>query len=105
MPREWARAWQLCRAGDSERMDKVQRVVEAYRAGTRAAGGKRSVACLKRALLQRGVIQCDAVAEGTPELARPDAERFDAMFEEVRALAGELLVPTWVTRDPGDTGA
>ncbi|MAE94276.1 MAG: hypothetical protein CL910_06415 [Deltaproteobacteria bacterium] len=102
LPREWARAWQLCRAGDAERMDRVQRVVEAYRAGTRAAGGKRSVACLKRALLQRGVISSDAVAEGTPALARPDAERFDEVFEEVCNLASELLVSTWVTPDlPG----
>ncbi len=101
MPREWARAWQLCRAGDAERMDRVQRVVEAFRVGTRAAGGKRTIACLKRALLARGVISSDAVAEGTPALARPDAERFDAMFEEVRGLAAELLVPTWVTPDLG----
>ena len=104
LPREWARAWQLCRAGDGERMDRAQRVLEAYRAGTRAAGGKRSVACLKRALLSRGVITSDAVAEGTPALARPDAERFDEVFAEVRELAAELLVPTWVTPefDRGD---
>ncbi len=99
MPREWARAWQLCRAGDGERMDRVQRVVDAYRVGTRAAGGKRSIACLKRALYTRGVIQSDAVAEGTPALTRPDAERFDEIFDEVRGLASELLVPTWVTPD------
>lgn len=104
LPREWARAWQLCRAGDAERMDSAQRVVDAYRVGTRAAGGKRSIACLKRALLQRGVISSDAVAEGTPALARPDAERFDAMFEDVRRLSAELLVPTWVTPDPGSSG-
>jgi len=100
LPREWARAWQLSRAGDGERMERVRRVVEAYRAGTRAAGGKRSIACLKRSLLARGVIRSDAVASGTPALARPDAERFDAMFAEVQELARELLVPTWVTQDP-----
>jgi dihydrodipicolinate synthase/N-acetylneuraminate lyase len=31
LPREWARAWQVCRAGDAERMDEVKRVLEAYR--------------------------------------------------------------------------
>jgi hypothetical protein len=81
-------------------MERVRRVVEAYRAGTRAAGGQRSIACLKRSLLARGVIGSDAVANGTPALARPDAERFDAMFAEVQELAHELLVPTWVTHDP-----
>jgi len=98
LPREWARAWQLCRAGDTERMDRVQQVLEAFSVGTHAAGGKRTIACLKRALLRLGVITSDAVAEGTPALARPDAERFDEVFEEVRGMARKLLVPTWVTR-------
>jgi len=102
LPREWARAWQLCRSGDGERMEQVRRVLEAFRAGTRAAGGKRSIACLKRALLHQGVVTSDVVAEGTPALARPDAERFDEVYEEVHALARELLVPTWVTRSPAD---
>ena len=100
LPREWARAWQVCRAGDAERMERVRRVLEAFRTGTRQAGGKRSVACLKRALLRLGVTSSEAVAPGSPELSRPDAERFDAVFEEVRALARELLTPTWVTQPP-----
>ncbi len=105
LPREWACAWQLCRAGDAERMSRVQRVLERFRVGTHAAGGKRSIACLKRALLRRGVISSDAVAEGTPALARPDAVRFDAVFEEVCELASEELVPTWVSREPLGAGA
>jgi len=102
MPREWARAWQLCRAGDGERMERVRGVLESFRSGTRSAGGKRSIACLKRALLNQGVIRSDAVAAGTPALARPDAERFDEVFEQVHAEARAQLVPTWVTRSPAD---
>jgi dihydrodipicolinate synthase/N-acetylneuraminate lyase len=105
LPREWARAWQVCRAGDGERMERVGRVLETFREGTRATGGKRAVACLKRALWRLGVIRSEAVAEGTPALARPDAERFDDLFERVRALARELLEPTWVTRAPRDREA
>ncbi|MDX1648399.1 MAG: dihydrodipicolinate synthase family protein [Myxococcota bacterium] len=100
LPREWARAWQVCRAGDEERMEGVRRVLEAFRDATRVAAGKRTVACLKRALLRQGVIACDAVAEGTPALLRHDAERFDALFDGVRELAAHELVPTWVTRAP-----
>jgi dihydrodipicolinate synthase/N-acetylneuraminate lyase len=100
MPREWARAWQVSRAGDEERMAGVERVIEAFRDATRVAAGKRTVACLKRALLRQGVIGSDAVADGTPALAGPDAERFDALFDEVRALARRELVDTWVTRAP-----
>ena len=44
------------------------------------------------------LITSDAVADGTPALARPDAERFDEVFEEVREMARQLLVATWVTR-------
>jgi dihydrodipicolinate synthase/N-acetylneuraminate lyase len=98
LPREWARAWQVCRAGDGERMERVRRVLLAFRDGTRATGGKRAVACLKRALLRDGVIRSDAVADGTPALARPDAERFDEVWGRVRALAAECLEPTWRTR-------
>lgn len=105
MPREWARAWQVCRAGDGERMEQVRRVLDAYQVGSRAAGGKRGIACLKRAMLNLGVVRSDAVAPGTPALARPDAERFDRVFEEVRGLARELLRDTWVSRAPVDAGA
>ncbi len=108
LPREWARAWQLCRAGDAERMDRVQSVLTRFRDGTRSAAGKRSIACLKRALLLAGVTKSDRVAPGTPVLSRPDVERFDAVWEDVRALAREQLVPTWVSRlssDADDIGA
>jgi dihydrodipicolinate synthase/N-acetylneuraminate lyase len=97
LPREWARAWQVCRAGDGERMERVRSVLERYRSATRVAGGKRSVACLKRSLRCLGVIENDAVAEGTPALTAEEAEGFDAAFAEVRALSAELLIPTWVT--------
>jgi hypothetical protein len=105
LPREWARAWQACRAGDAERMAAVREVLEAFRAGTRAAGGRRTIACLKRALVRLGVTTSDAVAPGTPSLARPDAERFDETFERVRAFARERLPATWVSQAPGGLGA
>ncbi len=97
LPREWAHAWQVCRAGDVERMDAVREVVDRFRVGTRAASGRRTIACLKRALVTLGVTTSDAVAPGTPALARPDAERFDEVFEEVRSLASERLQAPWRT--------
>jgi len=100
MPREWAHAWQACRAGDLERMDAVAGVLERFRVGTHAASGRRTIACLKRALVTLGVTTSDAVAQGTPALARPDAERFDAVFEEARAAARARLRPAVVSRAP-----
>jgi dihydrodipicolinate synthase/N-acetylneuraminate lyase len=98
LPREWARAWQVCRAGDAERMDEVRAVLEAFRDASRAAGGKKSIACLKRALRRQGVIQSDAVAPGTSPLSPEEAERFDAAFERVQALARERVGAPWVTQ-------
>jgi len=100
LPREWARAWQVCRTGDGERMHAVQRVLESFRDATHGPGGRRSVACLKRALLRLGVIASDAVADGTPALSAEQAGGFDAAFDRVRALAGELLPPSWLSRAP-----
>lgn len=98
MPREWAWAWQVCRAGDEERMQKAQRVVEAFSQRTFAAGGKRTLACLKRALYREGVISSPCVAPGTPALTSVDAERFDEAFEEVKALAAREIGAPWLTR-------
>jgi dihydrodipicolinate synthase/N-acetylneuraminate lyase len=100
LPREWARAWQVCRSGDGERMEQVERVLEAFRDATHGPGGRRSVACLKRSLLRLGVIESDAVAEGTPALSAEQAAAFDAAFDGVRRLARELLPPSWLSREP-----
>jgi dihydrodipicolinate synthase/N-acetylneuraminate lyase len=97
LPREWARAWQACRAGDAEHMDAAERVLSAFRAATKAGGASRTIACLKRALLLQGVVASDAVAPGTPALGAAEAAQFDAAFERVRGLARELIEPTWVT--------
>jgi dihydrodipicolinate synthase/N-acetylneuraminate lyase len=98
LPREWARAWQVCRAGDAEHMAAAERVLAGFRAATKASGASRTIACLKRALLVQGVIASDAVAAGTPALDASAARAFDAAFERVRALAREQLEATWVTR-------
>jgi dihydrodipicolinate synthase/N-acetylneuraminate lyase len=90
----------MCRAGDAERMEEVRIVLAAFRDRTRAAVGKRSIACLKRALRNMGVISSDAVAPGTPALSGPDRDRFDEVFEDVRGLAAEHLPPTWISTIP-----
>ncbi|MEE2674537.1 MAG: dihydrodipicolinate synthase family protein [Myxococcota bacterium] len=100
-PREWARAWQVCRAGEIERMVEVQQIVDGFRLATEvAAGGRRTIACLKRALMREGVISSAAVAQGTPPLGAPDADRFDARYEAVREEARARLGSPWVTVAP-----
>jgi dihydrodipicolinate synthase/N-acetylneuraminate lyase len=102
LPREWAYAWQVSRAGDAERMDEVREVLEGYRRLTRDAGGARSIACLKRALRMRGVIRSCVVAPGTPALPETDAERFERGFERVLEQVRARIASPWVSRGPDD---
>jgi dihydrodipicolinate synthase/N-acetylneuraminate lyase len=98
LPREWAWAWQVCRAGDEERMDQAKRVVDAFSRSTVAASGKRTLACLKRALYQEGVISSPCVAAGTPQLSDEEAARFDESFAAVKTLALEQIGEPWISR-------
>lgn len=98
LPREWAWAWQVCRAGDEERMDAARNVLDAFRDRCVVSSGKRTLACLKRALYAEGVISSAAVAPGTPGLTAPDAEQFDAAFQEVKGLAAAEIGDPWLTR-------
>jgi dihydrodipicolinate synthase/N-acetylneuraminate lyase len=104
LPREWARAWQVCRAGDEERMDQIRRVLELLRLRTRQEGSSRMIACIKRALLSLGVTGSAAVARGTPGLSSHAAERFDESFAEIREMARETIGAPWVTVAPGESG-
>ena len=91
----------MSRAGDAERMDEVRAVLKAFHDACHAAGPKRSIACLKRALKTLGVAESDAVAPGTPPLGAAEAERFDAAFERVLQLSRERIGAPWVSQPPG----
>lgn len=105
LPREWARAWQVCRAGDAPRMDEVATVVDAFHDATLTREGRRTIACLKRALYTEGVVSSDAVAKGTPGLNAEDAERFDAAFASIREMARERIGMPWVSLPSGGLSA
>jgi dihydrodipicolinate synthase/N-acetylneuraminate lyase len=100
LPREWARAWQVCRAGDAERMDQVHQVLRAFAEASEPPGRPRAIASFKRALLCLGVIGSAAVAPGTPPLGPEEARRFDERFAAVRELARERIGEPWVSQAP-----
>ena len=102
LPREWARAWQVCRAGDAERMERARAIVTAFSRCCRTPAGKRSIACLKRALRTLGVIGSDAVAPGTPALLPEHALAFDAAFGALRGGVDEALGSLWRSRAPSE---
>jgi len=100
LPREWAYAWQVSRAGDVDRMDDVRAALEAFRTLTKTVGGKRSIACLKRALRMQGVIESCAVAPGSAALSDEDAERFERGFADVcRTVRARIRAP-WISEFP-----
>jgi len=98
MPREWGRAWQVCRAGDWDRMREAKEVVDAFRSATQLGASRPTIACLKRALYLDGVVTSDAVAARTPQLSGDDAKRFDDAYAAVKELARTRLGDTWTTR-------
>jgi dihydrodipicolinate synthase/N-acetylneuraminate lyase len=99
MPREWAWSWQVCRAGDVERMDKAQRIADAFRDCTTLASGKRpTLACLKRALVCDGIVSSACVAPGTSALPPDEIARFDDAYAAVKAMAAREIGEPWITR-------
>jgi len=99
MPREWQRAWQVCRAGEAPMIDRYRIIMEDFRDATAFnRGGKiyrPTIACLKAALHHLGVISSDAVAAGTPALDADQRSAFIRRFNEVRRRAAATLEPEW----------
>jgi dihydrodipicolinate synthase/N-acetylneuraminate lyase len=96
-PREWRRAWQVAEAGDVERMEEIKGLFARFADSYRFGEDKRSLAALKRGLLRRGVLSCDAVAPGTPAMSVAQAAQFDAAFDALREAFEQRLPAHWVS--------
>jgi len=101
MPREWQRAWQVCRMGDVELMQRYERIMLSFREAAQfiRAGEiyKPVIACLKAALADLGVISSDAVAAGTPALEAAERREFLRRFRDIRRRAAVTLEPEWLS--------
>jgi dihydrodipicolinate synthase/N-acetylneuraminate lyase len=97
MPREWQRAWHLCRSGDALLIDRYRLAMNEYceALATVAQSARPTIACLKAALCQLGVISSDAVAAGTPALEPDHRRAYLRRFNEVRRRACATLEPEW----------
>jgi len=98
-PREWQRAWRVCRAGNSEVMARYFSVLDGYRRLSEFAGSRRNyhgttVAALKAALKELGVVESDAVAEGTPTLEPDERRVFVAGFRGLMKRR-DAVEPGW----------
>ncbi len=99
MPREWQRAWQVCRAGEAPMIDRYRVIMEEFREACAFIRGNKiyrpTIACLKAALCHLGVISSDAVASGTPALDADQRREFIRRFKELRRRACATLEPEW----------
>jgi hypothetical protein len=101
MPREWQRAWQVCRSADRELMQLYEKAIEEFRIASTFKRGRASfrptIACLKAALKELGVIESDAVGAGTPALSEPERREFSERFAKLREMSIETLEHGWVS--------
>jgi dihydrodipicolinate synthase/N-acetylneuraminate lyase len=88
LPREWQRAWRVCRAGDAERIDAAAIATGRLAQAFEASGSDAMIASIKRALVSLGVITSGAPAPGTPPLEGAAADRFDRAFASLGAALG-----------------
>lgn len=101
MPREWQRAWQVCRGGDGALMARYEAILDRFRTSSdfvRAVKPYRAtIACLKAALSDIGVCSSDAVAPGTPALEEAERREFLRRFRDIRRRAAATLEPEWLS--------
>ncbi|MGH7934508.1 MAG: dihydrodipicolinate synthase family protein [Candidatus Binataceae bacterium] len=101
MPREWQRAWQVCRASETPLMERYGLIMNDFRTAcdfSRAGKPHRpTVACLKAALSDMGVCTSDAVASGTAPLQETERREFLRRFKDIRRRAAATLEPEWLS--------
>ena len=101
MPREWQRAWQVCRSADRELMQLYEKSIEEFRIACTFKRARRpyrpTIACLKAALKELGVIESDSVGTGTPALSELERREFKTRFAMLRELSVETLEHGWVS--------
>ena len=92
-PREWKKAWRACWSGDTERIAEYHRRFNHFEEMCGFSGasgyGRKTIACIKAALVMDGVISSPLVANGTRNLESTEATRFDAAWREYRQWASE----------------
>lgn len=94
-PREWQRAWKACVAGEENLMAGYQQAFEelskAWRFDENGVEASKSIACMKAALKEEGVLASDQVAAGTKVLTKDQRvlwlERYRVIKERLAAVS------------------
>lgn len=101
MPREWQRAWRVCRAGNPALMRRYAEATNQLRTACEfTRSGKPYspvIACYKAALREFGVIESDAVAAGSPTLEAGERRELAARIRAMRRFAADTLEAGWIS--------
>jgi dihydrodipicolinate synthase/N-acetylneuraminate lyase len=101
MPREWQRAWQVCRSGDAELMRLYAGAIEEFRVACTFKRGAKAwrptIATLKASLKEMGVIDSDAVAPGTPSLTEVERREVSVRLAALHERTADTLERGWVS--------
>lgn len=107
-PREWQRAWQVCRSADRELMNIYDTALREFREACSFKRGRKTVtptiACLKAALKEMGVIESEALAPETPALTIDERREFANRFAQLRERAAATLERGWTTEYDSPAG-
>jgi dihydrodipicolinate synthase/N-acetylneuraminate lyase len=100
-PREWQRAWQVCRSADRELMRLYETALAESREACSFKQGRKmvtpTIACLKAGLVEMGVIKSEALAQGTPALSEDERREFASRFRQLREHVLATLERGWIT--------
>lgn len=101
-PREWQRAWKACVAGEEELMGKYQECFESLSQAWRfdVAGRiiSKSLACMKLALKEEGVLESEAVAQGTTPLSAEETGLWLNRYQEIKGKLAAISPEGWVSQ-------
>jgi dihydrodipicolinate synthase/N-acetylneuraminate lyase len=109
LAREWRRGWQVCLERRRDLMERYGRILAEFRVacsfGRPGREYRPTIACLKAALAELGVIESEAVGAGTPTLEEEERREFARRFAELRKQAADVLEPQSLSRyDAGGAG-
>jgi dihydrodipicolinate synthase/N-acetylneuraminate lyase len=103
-PREWQKAWRVCRAGDEQAMDACEEALGHLEhicvfggQARRSPYAGKMIACMKYALELEGVISSSLVARGTSPLDDKQREAFRRRYESLRERLRKSLAPGWLS--------
>jgi arabinose-5-phosphate isomerase len=89
-PSAWRQAWAACQAGDVERMAAFEKAFKRLHEAECFSGINKSVACMKVALAEEGILASPTLAPGTVALTSEERSRWLLAYGQAKKELGRL---------------